>query len=65
MRAPVIPTEHFHDVCKPGHGPLTCRYITAGADGICCEKHTPLGRTLDARVAQMNAKGDNCEGLKP
>ena len=51
------------DVCKPGHGADTCRYLLFGGDWQ-CGKHDPIHHTLDARVAAetMNARGDNCNG---
>ena len=62
----VIPKDHLHDVCKIGKGNKCCRYITAGKDGICCEKLNPeYKKMFDARVGVMVAKGDNCEGILP
>jgi len=60
-----IPDQHQRDVCKPGTLEC-CRYITAGAAGLYCEKHTSLKSIIDARVAEnsFRAVGDNCEGLK-
>lgn len=61
----LIPNDHFKDVCRPGQKEITCRYITAGPEGICCEKHNPAMKAiLDARVDQMSAKGDNCPGIE-
>jgi hypothetical protein len=60
----VIPEQHFKDVCKPGQREKTCRYVTAGPEGICCEKLDPAMKAmLDARVSTMSAQGDNCPGL--
>lgn len=52
------------EICKIGQGALCCRYITMGAKGWGCEKHSSLGSYLDNRVAleQIVARGDNCEG---
>lgn len=53
------------DVCKIGQGHDCCRYLTMGADGWNCEKHTGLGLIIDGRVSagEMTARGDNCPGL--
>jgi len=58
--------QHINDVCRIGQGHDCCRYLTIGAQGWCCEKHTQIGRMLDARVErkEMVARGDNCEGVK-
>lgn len=55
---------HVMSVCNPGAGAATCRYLTMGRDGWCCEKLTTLRLTLDLRAdgGQMTAIGDNCEG---
>jgi hypothetical protein len=56
--------EHVKLTCRPGTGAETCRYLTMGAAGWSCEKHTSLADQLDQRVAKesMVARGDNCEG---
>lgn len=53
-----------HDLCKVGQGAACCRYLAMSVRGWSCEKLTPLGRLLDARVerGEMNARGDNCPG---
>ena len=63
----IIPDETFHNVCKPGAGAATCRYIIASGAGIECAKHTAVARVIDQRVAanDFTARGDNCPGLKP
>lgn len=55
--------EHRASVCKIGQRAACCRYLTMGPDGWDCEKQTSLRHVLDARVAQMTAQGDNCEGV--
>jgi hypothetical protein len=55
--------EHRRDVCRIGQGAACCRYLTVGVQGWCCEKRTSLRHTLDARVSQMTAQGDNCDGI--
>jgi len=56
--------DHVRNVCKPGKGGDTCRYLVMGADGWECAKHSSLAALLDARVASESivARGDNCEG---
>lgn len=56
--------EHVANVCRPGAGAETCRYLTAGAKGFECAKDTGLAFTLDERVkrGEMTACGDNCPG---
>jgi len=63
-----FPTEeHVKNVCKPGSGSKTCRYLTMSMSSgrWDCAKYGSLRRTLDERVANntINAKGDNCGGL--
>jgi len=63
---PKYPTDEWTKaVCKTGQGELTCRYLTMGPNGWSCEKFGSLREHLDRRVAneEMNARGDNCEGL--
>jgi hypothetical protein len=63
--APDYPTiEWARTVCKIGHDAETCRYLTMHPEGWSCEKHSPLGRELDRRVAEktIRARGDNCPG---
>ena len=59
----IIDDKMMVDVCKVGQGSECCRYITAGAEGIQCEKGTAFGTIIDGRVANMVAQSDNCEGL--
>lgn len=57
--------ERVKEVCKPGNGDKTCRYLTMGTRGWSCAKASSLKKTLDEKVVtnQMHAKGDNCDGL--
>lgn len=57
--------QHVNDVCKPGEGGATCRYLVVGQRGFECEKYGSLRRILDNRVekGEMAAKGDNCGGI--
>ena len=57
-------TEHVENVCKPGKGGDTCRYLVMGAEGWECVKNAPMSVLLDARVESESivARGDNCEG---
>ena len=56
--------KHTKTVCKIGQGHACCRYLTMAPDGYSCEKHAPLKKYLDFRVATngMVAQGDNCPG---
>jgi hypothetical protein len=56
--------EHFRKVCKAGQGAACCRYLTASAKGICCEKLSALRPVFDAKAERGDfvARGDNCEG---
>jgi hypothetical protein len=55
---------HVNDTCRIGQGPACCRYLTADAAGYSCEKTSPIGRVIDARVAAgtFGSLGDNCTG---
>jgi len=58
-----IEKDYLDNVCLLGQGEKCCRYITAQPDGILCGKDTPaIKAALDKNVANMTAKGDNCEG---
>lgn len=59
-----IDDDWAKDTCKLGQGAACCRYLTIGANGWSCEKHSTLHFLLDARVESgtINARGDNCEG---
>jgi hypothetical protein len=61
-----IDKERLREICKLGQGADCCRYITAGPDGIRCQKFTSVGRYIDARVLEGTfvARGDNCPGLE-
>lgn len=63
----VVSEENVKSVCKIGCGAETCRYLSFGQTGFNCEKHTGLRKLINRMVksGEMNAKGDNCEGLKP
>ena len=54
--------EYIKETCKPGHGTETCRYLLMGPEGWECGK-LELKEVLDARVARMTAKGNNCKGF--
>jgi hypothetical protein len=56
--------EYVKEVCKPGTYDC-CRYLTMGAKGWSCEKHSEFRPLLDQRVraGTMRAVGDNCEGI--
>lgn len=60
----VLTPDHVKETCRPGAGNETCRYLTMGAGGWSCEKHSSLAQMLDDRVerGEMNARGDNCDG---
>ncbi len=62
-----FPTEEqVKNVCQPGQGEKTCRYLTAGGRPLWyCAKASSLKAALDERVAKgtMKARGDNCGGL--
>ena len=57
--------DYARAICGIGQGQNCCRYLTAGADGWRCQKHTDLGRYIDGRVERKDftARGDNCEGI--
>lgn len=61
--------ENFNDeyrstVCKMGQGAECCRYLTLGGlSGWGCAKHTSMAWAIDQRAENMNAKGDNCDGV--
>lgn len=62
---PALTESHVKDVCRPGTGTETCRYLLLGAGGWVCGKHTVLAVTLDDRVREgtIVARGDNCAGM--
>lgn len=61
-------SAYVWDVCRPGAGADTCRYLVGdiiGGAGLHCAKFQPqLAARLDARVAAGTfiARGDNCPG---
>lgn len=55
--------EHRANVCRMGQGADCCRYLTMGSQGWSCAKRTSLRFVIDRRVAEMTAKGDNCDGV--
>lgn len=62
----IIGGRRIKELCRPGKGADTCRYLMCGPDGWECGKHQEFFRQeLDRRSAEgsMGAKGDNCEGL--
>ena len=54
--------EHINSVCKIGQKENFCRYLVISPQGFECAKETSLKETLDSRIKNMNAKGDNCNG---
>lgn len=56
--------QQIIDVCKMGQGVDCCRYLICGGNGFECTKTTSLKDIIDTRVNQMNAKSDNCGGVK-
>ena len=56
--------QQIIDVCKMGQGVDCCRYLICGGNGFECAKTTSLKDIIDTRVNQMNAKSDNCGGVK-
>jgi hypothetical protein len=56
-------SDYINEVCRIGQGHACCRYLTVGADGFDCEKHTKLKAVLDARGDSMAARADNCHGM--
>jgi hypothetical protein len=60
---PALTDDHVTTVCRPGEAGC-CRYLTVGASGWACQKHTALASEIDFRVKKnaMKATGDNCEG---
>lgn len=68
MTAPEKVTDQWaENVCAIGKGAACCRYLTMSPKGWECAKHSELATMLDDRVAAgtINARGDNCEGVKP
>jgi hypothetical protein len=63
---PTLAESHVKDVCRPGKGSETCRYLLMGAGGWVCGKYSALAATLDNRVREgtMRAHGDNCVGME-
>lgn len=59
--------EHIEKICKPGSKEgKTCRFLVVEPlKGFRCAKASNIRKALDDKVAkgEMNAKGDNCEGL--
>lgn len=62
---PTIAQSHVTDVCRPGVGAETCRYLLMGPGGWDCGKESSLAALLDDRVraGTMRARGDNCAGM--
>jgi predicted metal-binding protein len=61
-----IDEAHVTQVCRPGEGAATCRYLLRAPGAWVCAKHTALQAGLDERVVQETivARGDNCPGRK-
>jgi len=61
--------KHVAEVCRPGEGKLTCRYLTVSgmppAGFVCGKLDAKVKHTIDSRVrdGKFNAQGDNCEGV--
>ena len=56
--------QQIIDVCKMGQGADCCRYLICSGNGFECAKTTSLKDAIDTRMNQMNAKSDNCGGVK-
>ena len=59
-----LSSQQIIDVGKIGQGVNCCRYLICGVNGFECAKATSLKDAIDVRVNQMNAKSDNCGGVK-
>lgn len=56
----------LNELCRPGRGADTCRYLGGGAMGFECLKHQDgFRQEIDRRSAagSMNANGNNCDGI--
>lgn len=65
-RFKIIGGHRIAELCRPGRGADTCRYLLGGPGGLECGKHQDgFRQEIDRRSAEgtMVAKGDNCEGL--
>lgn len=58
---PHLTEDHVKEVCRPGSGAETCRYLTMSRGWSCAKLSAGLRLTLDSRE-DMVARGDNCEG---
>lgn len=65
-------SDHVRDVCRPGDGTRTCRYlvgdILGGDGGLHCARLDPeLAARIDRRVADGTfvAQAINCPGRPP
>lgn len=61
-------SNRVKNVCKPGQGATTCRYLSVElGDGsrYACEKAGQLRGAIDERIKEgtMGAQGDNCGGI--
>jgi len=59
------PDDDFvRKVCRPGQGPVSCRYPTHPEDGWSCERHSKLQKKLDwdAASGAIEAQECNCGG---
>ena len=61
-----IDKDQVVGICKVGYGEECCSYLVVGAAGFECTKGTELAYSIELRLAEgtMNAKGDNCNGMK-
>lgn len=57
--------DYVMNVCKIGQKQECCRYLMGGPNGFECAKLSEFMKsTIDARAHEMNAKGDNCDGME-
>ncbi len=58
-----LPIPYVRDICQPGQGTRTCRYLVRPKEWECL-KLTYFKLWLDERVAldTILAHGDNCDG---
>lgn len=63
----IISDNHLINVCKYRQGSSCCRYIVYlnNIQNFCCAKKiNDIKMTIDKKFVSMNARGDNCEGIK-
>lgn len=62
-----VRSQQRKELCRPGKGADTCRYLVCGPNGFECAKHQDgFRQEIDRRhrAGSMVAKGDNCEGVR-